>query len=131
MLFGCRIYVSDDDISYWEDNSVEPALSIDSMRDLVRIFINGLYAGRFYISIVYQCSIPYFSDGCSLSNRLVCSCTCMVLDPQLIYEHLVVKGYRCSKSTPEIMWYSSGKELREKIMIYLSYLNFDRITMRT
>ncbi|KAF7133046.1 hypothetical protein RHSIM_Rhsim09G0058800 [Rhododendron simsii] len=44
LWYMTRIYVSDDDISYWEDNSVEPALSIDSMRDLVRIFINGLYA---------------------------------------------------------------------------------------
>ncbi|XP_058180957.1 beta-galactosidase 9 isoform X2 [Rhododendron vialii] len=45
LWYMTRIYVSDDDMSYWEDNSVEPALSIDSMRDLVRIFINGLYAG--------------------------------------------------------------------------------------
>ncbi|KAH7835225.1 hypothetical protein Vadar_024108 [Vaccinium darrowii] len=45
LWYMTRIYVSEDDISYWEDNSVEPALTIDSMRDLVRIFINGQYAG--------------------------------------------------------------------------------------
>ncbi|KAH7833498.1 hypothetical protein Vadar_006946 [Vaccinium darrowii] len=45
LWYMTRIYVSEDDISYWEGNSVEPALMIDSMRDLVRIFVNGQYAG--------------------------------------------------------------------------------------
>ncbi|CAL5347714.1 unnamed protein product [Camellia sinensis] len=36
---------SDDEISFWDENSVEPALTIDSMRDLVRIFINGKLIG--------------------------------------------------------------------------------------
>ncbi|XP_057959150.1 beta-galactosidase 9 [Malania oleifera] len=40
-----RIYVSDDDISFWENNKVNPALMIGSMRDVVRVFINGQLTG--------------------------------------------------------------------------------------
>ncbi|XP_031253021.1 beta-galactosidase 9 isoform X2 [Pistacia vera] len=40
-----RIYVSDDDISFWEENSVSPAVKIDSMRDVLRVFINGQLTG--------------------------------------------------------------------------------------
>lgn len=40
-----RIYISEEDISFWENNNVSPALTIDSMRDLVRIFINGQLTG--------------------------------------------------------------------------------------
>ncbi|GMP77971.1 hypothetical protein CsSME_00034069 [Camellia sinensis var. sinensis] len=45
LWYMTRIYVSDDEISFWDENSVEPALTIDSMRDLVRIFINGKLIG--------------------------------------------------------------------------------------
>lgn len=41
----CRIYISDDDISFWEENDVSPTIDIDSMRDFVRIFVNGELAG--------------------------------------------------------------------------------------
>jgi len=41
----CRIYISDDDISFWEENDVSPTIDIDSMRDFVRIFVNGQLAG--------------------------------------------------------------------------------------
>ncbi|KAI3791098.1 hypothetical protein L2E82_04702 [Cichorium intybus] len=40
-----RIYVSDEDVLHWEDNEINPSLIIDSMRDLVRIFINGELIG--------------------------------------------------------------------------------------
>lgn len=40
-----RIYVSDDDISFWEEKKVRPTLTIDSMRDVLRIFINGQLIG--------------------------------------------------------------------------------------
>ncbi|XP_059632138.1 beta-galactosidase 9 [Cornus florida] len=40
-----RVYVSDDDISYWEESEVTPVLTIESMRDLVRIFVNGQLTG--------------------------------------------------------------------------------------
>lgn len=41
----CRIYISDDDISFWEENDVSPTIDIDSMRDFVRRFVNGQLAG--------------------------------------------------------------------------------------
>lgn len=41
----CRINVSDDDIAFWEKNKVSPAVSIDSMRDVLRVFINGQLTG--------------------------------------------------------------------------------------
>ncbi|XP_010274045.1 PREDICTED: beta-galactosidase 9 isoform X2 [Nelumbo nucifera] len=40
-----RINMSDDDISYWENTGINPTLSINSMRDVVRIFVNGQHAG--------------------------------------------------------------------------------------
>ncbi|XP_052620638.1 beta-galactosidase 9 [Lactuca sativa] len=40
-----RIYVSDEDVLHWEENASNPSLVIDSMRDLVRIFINGKLIG--------------------------------------------------------------------------------------
>ncbi|PHT85307.1 Beta-galactosidase 9 [Capsicum annuum] len=40
-----RIYISDDDISFWKENDVSPTIDIDSMRDFVRIFVNGQLAG--------------------------------------------------------------------------------------
>lgn len=42
----CRIYVSDDDISFWEEKEVRPTLTIDSMRDVLRTFINGQLIGN-------------------------------------------------------------------------------------
>lgn len=52
-----RIHISDDDISFWEENEVTPTLSIDSMRDLVRIFFNGKLSGSargHWIKVVQQ-----------------------------------------------------------------------------
>ncbi|XP_071726484.1 beta-galactosidase 9 [Rutidosis leptorrhynchoides] len=40
-----RVYVSDEDIAHWNENAVSPSLKIDSMRDVVRIFINGELIG--------------------------------------------------------------------------------------
>ncbi|PSS35673.1 Beta-galactosidase [Actinidia chinensis var. chinensis] len=48
LWYMTRVYVYDDDISFWEENSVEPALTIDSMRDLVHIFINGKLIGSVF-----------------------------------------------------------------------------------
>ncbi|KAL0403634.1 UNVERIFIED_CONTAM: Beta-galactosidase 9 [Sesamum radiatum] len=41
----CRIYISDEDISFWEENQASPVLTIDSMRDFVCIFVNGQFKG--------------------------------------------------------------------------------------
>ena len=43
----CRIYVSGDDILFWKRNGVNPALTIDSMRDVVHIFVNGQLVGMY------------------------------------------------------------------------------------
>ncbi|XP_028947706.2 beta-galactosidase 9 isoform X2 [Malus domestica] len=40
-----RIFVSEDDISFWEKNNISPAVSIDSMRDVLRVFVNGQLTG--------------------------------------------------------------------------------------
>ncbi|XP_024986388.1 beta-galactosidase 9 isoform X1 [Cynara cardunculus var. scolymus] len=40
-----RIYVSDEEIAFWKENAISPSLTIDSMRDLVHIFINGQLIG--------------------------------------------------------------------------------------
>uniref|UniRef100_A0A6M2ELT5 Beta-galactosidase n=1 Tax=Populus davidiana TaxID=266767 RepID=A0A6M2ELT5_9ROSI len=45
LWYFTRIYVSDDDIAFWEKNKVNPAVSIDSMRDVLRVFINGQLTG--------------------------------------------------------------------------------------
>ncbi|KAG6428159.1 hypothetical protein SASPL_112408 [Salvia splendens] len=40
-----RIYVSNEDVKFWEDNQLILVLTIDSMRDLVYIFVNGQFTG--------------------------------------------------------------------------------------
>lgn len=44
LWYTTRIYISDEEISFWEENQVTPRLTIDSMRDLVYIFINRKFA---------------------------------------------------------------------------------------
>ncbi|KAL2506415.1 Beta-galactosidase 9 [Abeliophyllum distichum] len=45
LWYSTRIYVSDEDILFWKDNQVSPILTIDSMRDLVYIYVNGQFTG--------------------------------------------------------------------------------------
>ncbi|XP_050372236.1 LOW QUALITY PROTEIN: beta-galactosidase 9-like [Argentina anserina] len=40
-----RVFVSDDDISFWEESKISPAITIDSMRDVLRVFVNGQLTG--------------------------------------------------------------------------------------
>ncbi|KAL6191274.1 hypothetical protein ACLB2K_037665 [Fragaria x ananassa] len=40
-----RIFVSDEDISFWEESKISPAITIDSMRDVLRVFVNGQLTG--------------------------------------------------------------------------------------
>ncbi|KAM7271815.1 hypothetical protein ACFE04_031029 [Oxalis oulophora] len=40
-----RLYVSADDIAYWKKSRVNPAIVIDSMRDVLTVFINEQLAG--------------------------------------------------------------------------------------
>ncbi|CAA0838630.1 Beta-galactosidase 9 [Striga hermonthica] len=45
LWYTTRIYISDEDIKFWDENQVSPVLTIDSMRDLVYIFVNGEFTG--------------------------------------------------------------------------------------
>lgn len=42
----CRIYVSDGDILFWKENAVNPKLTIDSVRDVLLVFVNGQLIGN-------------------------------------------------------------------------------------
>lgn len=41
----CRIFVSDDDIAFWEEHGI-PALTIDSTRDVLRVYVNSQLQGK-------------------------------------------------------------------------------------
>ncbi|CAN1334340.1 Beta-galactosidase 9 [Linum perenne] len=45
LWYFTRLYVSDDDVAFWEENQTSPAIKIDSMRDVLRIFVNGQLTG--------------------------------------------------------------------------------------
>ena len=45
LSYMTRIYVSDDDISFWKENNISPAVRIGSMHDVPRVFVNGLLEG--------------------------------------------------------------------------------------
>ncbi|WCJ33169.1 beta galactosidase 9 [Euphorbia peplus] len=45
LWYFTRIHVSDEDVAFWEENEVQPAITIDSMRDVIRVFINGQLTG--------------------------------------------------------------------------------------
>ncbi|XP_021749279.1 beta-galactosidase 9-like [Chenopodium quinoa] len=45
LWYFTRIYFSGEDVLFWKKNGVHPALTIDSMRDVVHIYINGRLAG--------------------------------------------------------------------------------------
>lgn len=45
MCIKCRIFISDDDIYFWEKNDIRPKLLIDRVRDILLIFVNGQLIG--------------------------------------------------------------------------------------
>ncbi|KAL8481118.1 hypothetical protein ACS0TY_027594 [Phlomoides rotata] len=45
LWYTTRIYITDEDVTFWEEEEVSPVLTIDSMRDLVYIFVNGQFTG--------------------------------------------------------------------------------------
>ncbi|CAI9117606.1 OLC1v1019017C1 [Oldenlandia corymbosa var. corymbosa] len=45
LWYKTRVYISEDDVLFWEQNQVKPLLNISSMRDVVRIFVNGKLSG--------------------------------------------------------------------------------------
>ncbi|PNX98953.1 beta-galactosidase 9-like protein, partial [Trifolium pratense] len=46
LWYSTRIYVSDGDILFWKKNAVHPKLTIDSVRDILRVFVNGQLIGN-------------------------------------------------------------------------------------
>ncbi|KAH1236768.1 Beta-galactosidase 9 [Glycine max] len=46
LWYSTRVYVSDSDILFWEENDVHPKLTIDGVRDILRVFINGQLIGN-------------------------------------------------------------------------------------
>lgn len=42
----CRIHVSDEDIAFLEGKQDDPTIVIDSMRDVLRVFVNGKATGK-------------------------------------------------------------------------------------
>ncbi|XP_022638745.1 beta-galactosidase 9 isoform X1 [Vigna radiata var. radiata] len=45
LWYSTRISVSDSDILFWEENDVRPKLTIDGVRDILRVFVNGQLIG--------------------------------------------------------------------------------------
>ncbi|KAK6930695.1 Glycoside hydrolase 35, catalytic domain [Dillenia turbinata] len=58
-----RIYISDEDILFWEENKVVPMLTIDRMRDLVHIFVNGQLTGTVAGHWVKVVQPLHFTEG--------------------------------------------------------------------
>ncbi|KAK6930724.1 Glycoside hydrolase 35, catalytic domain [Dillenia turbinata] len=58
-----RIDISDEDILFWEENKVVPVLTIDSMRDLVHIFVNGQLTGTVAGHWVKVVQPVHFTEG--------------------------------------------------------------------
>ncbi|QCD83343.1 beta-galactosidase [Vigna unguiculata] len=46
LWYSTRISVSDSDILFWEENDVRPKLTIDGVRDILRVFVNGQLIGN-------------------------------------------------------------------------------------
>lgn len=46
LWYSTRIYVSDGDILFWKENAAHPKLAIDSVRDILRVFVNGQLIGN-------------------------------------------------------------------------------------
>ncbi|GJY32787.1 D-galactoside/L-rhamnose binding SUEL lectin domain-containing protein [Tanacetum coccineum] len=69
-----RVYVSDEDIAHWKENAVSPSLRIDSMRDVVRIFINGQLIGSAkgdWVEVVQQVQLKQGYNELMLLSQTV------------------------------------------------------------
>lgn len=67
----CRIFVSDDDISFWEESKISPAITIESMRDVLRVFVNGQLTGDESFKCKYDaCHINIVFGFWSLVNKI-------------------------------------------------------------
>ncbi|PWA35777.1 D-galactoside/L-rhamnose binding SUEL lectin domain-containing protein [Artemisia annua] len=69
-----RVYVSDEDVAHWKENAVSPSLRIDSMRDVVRIFINGQLIGSAkgdWVEVVQQVQLEQGYNDLMLLSQTV------------------------------------------------------------
>ncbi|KAE9602995.1 putative beta-galactosidase [Lupinus albus] len=46
LWYSTRIFVSDDDFLFWKENGVTPKLTIDGVRDILRVFVNDELIGN-------------------------------------------------------------------------------------
>ncbi|XP_020247080.1 beta-galactosidase 15 isoform X3 [Asparagus officinalis] len=74
LWYMTRVHVSDEDISFWEEKGLLPSITIDSIRDVVRIFVNGRLAGSRHgkwIKVVQPLYlIPGFNELALLSETV-------------------------------------------------------------
>ncbi|KAL9325195.1 hypothetical protein ACSQ67_005840 [Phaseolus vulgaris] len=66
LWYSTRISVSDSDILFWEENDVRPKLTIDGVRDILQIFVNGKLIGNavgHWIKVVQSLQfLPGYND---------------------------------------------------------------------
>ncbi|KAJ4846033.1 Beta-galactosidase 9 [Turnera subulata] len=64
-----RIYVSDEDIAFWEENKASPEVRIDSIRDVLRVFVNGqLSDNAILASVTFLLFVPFGSQGSAIGT---------------------------------------------------------------
>ncbi|XP_076922347.1 beta-galactosidase 9-like [Bidens hawaiensis] len=69
-----RVYVSDEDIAHWKENKISPLLKIDSMRDVVLIFINEQLIGSAkgdWVEVVQQVQLKQGYNDLMLISETV------------------------------------------------------------
>ncbi|KAK4483336.1 hypothetical protein RD792_010522 [Penstemon davidsonii] len=74
LWYTTRIYISDEDILFWGGNQVSPVLTIDSMRDLVYVFVNGQFTGSAkgkWIKVVQPVDLVQGYNDISLLSQTV------------------------------------------------------------
>lgn len=45
LVLFIRVNISDEDVAFWSSKGVLPSLTIDQIRDVARVFVNGKLAG--------------------------------------------------------------------------------------
>ncbi|KAL3506440.1 hypothetical protein ACH5RR_031822 [Cinchona calisaya] len=74
LWYTTRVYISDEDMLYWEENEVGPSLNIDSMRDMVGIFVNGKLIGSakgHWIKVVQPVNLSQGYNDIALLSQTV------------------------------------------------------------
>ncbi|XP_054805013.1 beta-galactosidase 9 isoform X1 [Prosopis cineraria] len=63
LWYATSIYISADDVFFWEKNNVHPKLIIDSIRDILLVFVNGQLIGNAIGHWVKVAQTVQFSPG--------------------------------------------------------------------